>query len=195
MATIPAYTINGFTRPELILDQNGNIVLTEAAAAFAEAYGTKALYLGCPPNTPFPPVLPSLLAPTDTNTATNTVAEGALAGASTGLTAHANSLLGFPVTYSLTADSSNGGFQINPTTGEVTVLNSAKIDFESSTGHSYNVTVRASDGILAASHTFAIAVTNVAPVLPPGGSAVGNVTEGAPAEAFSKLKSIVALQT
>ena len=162
MATIPAYTINGFTRPELILDQNGNIVLTEAAAAFAEAYGTKALYLGCPPNTPFPPVLPSLLAPTDTNTATNTVAEGALAGASTGLTAHANSLLGFPVTYSLTADSSNGGFQINPTTGEVTVLNSAKIDFETS-GGSYGITVDAFDGSVHSAQNFTIVVQNAAP--------------------------------
>ena len=47
MATIPAYSINGFTRPELILDGFGNIVLDDTAAAFAQTYGLKALFLGC----------------------------------------------------------------------------------------------------------------------------------------------------
>jgi hypothetical protein len=61
MATIAAYTINGFTRPELTLDLFGNIVLDDTATAFAQTYGLRALYLGCPPNTPYPPVLPSLL--------------------------------------------------------------------------------------------------------------------------------------
>ena len=56
MTTIPAFTIGGITRPELFLDPNGNIVLTPDAQAFAGQYGLKALYLGVPPGTPFPPV-------------------------------------------------------------------------------------------------------------------------------------------
>src|ERR1700712_1653527 len=99
MATIPAYTINGFTRPELILDGFGNMVLNETAAAFAQAYGLKRLYLGATPRTPYPPVLPSLLLPTDTNGAPNPVAEGAAANTTVGITAHSTSILGFPVTY------------------------------------------------------------------------------------------------
>src|ERR1700738_696384 len=79
MVTIPAYSINGFTRPELILDGFGNIVLDDTASAFVQTYGLRALYIGCPPSTPYPPVLPSLLFPTDTNGAPNTVAEGAAA--------------------------------------------------------------------------------------------------------------------
>src|ERR1700754_774187 len=106
MPTIPAYTINGLTRPELIIDGSGNIVLDDTASAFAQAYGVKALYLGCPPGTPYPPVLPSILAPIDTNGAANTVAEGAAMGTTVGLTAHSTSLLGFPITYSLIGDSS-----------------------------------------------------------------------------------------
>ena len=51
MTTIPAYSIGGITRPELFLDPNGNIVLDPAAQSFADQYGLKALYLGCPPGT------------------------------------------------------------------------------------------------------------------------------------------------
>lgn len=179
MATIPAYTINGFTRPELILDGFGNIVLDDTASAFAQAYGLRALYIGCPPNTPYPPVLPSLLFPTDTNIAPNTAAEGAAANTTVGITAHATSILGFPVTYSLTADSSGGGFQINATTGVVSVAVPGKIDFESSTGHSYSITVRANDGILTTSQTFTIAVSDVAPSTPADANAAANtVAEG-----------------
>ncbi|MDO9381233.1 MAG: calcium-binding protein [Hyphomicrobiaceae bacterium] len=54
--TIPAFTINGFTRPELHLDATGHILLEGEAAAFAAAYGTKLLYMGVPESTPFPPV-------------------------------------------------------------------------------------------------------------------------------------------
>ena len=142
MATIAAYTINGFTRPELTLDLFGNIVLDDTATAFAQTYGLRALYLGCPPSTPYPPVLPSLLFPGDTNDAPNSVAEGAAANTTVGVTAHAISILGFPVNYSLTGDSSGGGFKINSTTGVVSVADPSKIDFESSPGHSYNITVR-----------------------------------------------------
>src|ERR1700704_2973001 len=180
MATIPAYSINGFTRPELILDGFGNIVLDDTASAFVQTYGLRALYIGCPPSTPYPPVLPSLLFPTDTNGAPDTVAEGAAANTTVGITAHATSILGFPVTYSLTADSSGGGFQINPTPGVVSVAVPSRIDFESSPGHSYSITVRANDGILTTSRTFTIGVSDVAPSTPADANAAANtVAEGA----------------
>ncbi|MES2193997.1 MAG: calcium-binding protein [Pseudomonadota bacterium] len=54
--TLPAVTVNGFTRPELHLDATGHIILDGPALAAAEAYGTKFLYLGVPESTPFPPV-------------------------------------------------------------------------------------------------------------------------------------------
>ena len=54
--TVPEFTINGFTRPELHLDATGHIILDASAAAAAAAYGTKFLYLGMPESTPYPPV-------------------------------------------------------------------------------------------------------------------------------------------
>ena len=54
--SIPAYTINGFTRPALYLDSTGHIILDAAAAAVVAEYGTKFLYLGVPASTPYPPV-------------------------------------------------------------------------------------------------------------------------------------------
>jgi hypothetical protein len=53
---IAAYTINGITRPALNLDSTGHIILDQPAADFASAYGIKALYLGVPASTPYPPV-------------------------------------------------------------------------------------------------------------------------------------------
>ena len=61
--TIPAYTFGGITRPALILDDQGQIVLFGAAAQFAATYGLKALYAGVPPGTPYPPVTDSLSTP------------------------------------------------------------------------------------------------------------------------------------
>ena len=51
-----AQTFGGITRPTLTLDATGHIILDQAATEFAAAYGTKALYLGMPESTPFPPV-------------------------------------------------------------------------------------------------------------------------------------------
>ncbi len=179
--TIPAYTFGGITRPELILDDTGHIVLFGAAADFAATYGLKALYAGCPPGTPYPPVLDSLLAPNDTNGAPNTVAEGAASGTTVGITAQTISPIG-PVTYSLVGDNSGGGFKINATTGVVTVNDATKIDFESAPGHQYTVTVQASDPIITTTKTFTIAVTDVAPSTPADTNAGANtVAEGAAA--------------
>jgi large repetitive protein len=180
MPTIPAYTINGFTRPELHLDSSGNIVLDPVATQFAATYGIRALYIGVPASTPYPPVPASLTTPSDANGSANSVAEGAAAGTAVGITASATNTTGEPVIYSLTADSSNGGFAINPTTGVVTVANAAKIDFESNPGHTYSITVEANDGILTSSQSFTIGVSNVAPTMPVDANAAANsVAEGA----------------
>jgi len=182
MTTIPAYTIGGITRPELHLDPAGNIILDPAAQGFADTYGMKALYLGCPPSTPWPPVPGFLSPPVDTNAAANSVAEGAPANTSANITAHSTSLLGLPVTYSLTSDSSGGGFKINATTGVVSVADSSKIDFESSAGHAYSITVRASDGIFTSSQSFTVGVSDVVPTTPTDSNATANgVAEGAAA--------------
>jgi hypothetical protein len=172
MTTVPAYTINGFTRPELQLDSTGHIVLDATAAAFAAAYGTKSLYLGLPANTPFPPVASSLSTPIDSNAAGNSVLEGASAGTSVNITVSATSSSGNPVTYSLT-ENSNGRFQID-SSGVVTVANGNLIDYETAPGHAYTITVRASDGILTSSQNFTIGVGDVndnAPVFTSGTAA------------------------
>jgi hypothetical protein len=52
----PAYTINGFTRPELHFNSAGDIILDAPALAVAAAYGVKFLYAGLPESTPYPPV-------------------------------------------------------------------------------------------------------------------------------------------
>src|SRR5882757_7237983 len=180
MTSIPAYSIGGITRPELFLDPSGNIVLTPAAQSFVDTYGIKALYFGCPPGTPFPPISGLLLTtPVDTDAATNTVLEGAAAGTAVHLTASAHDIVGFPITYTLT-NNANGAFQIDAHTGVVTVLDPSKIDYESTPGHASTITVQASDGIFTSSQNFTIAVGNVAPVTPTDGNAATNtVVEGA----------------
>ncbi|TYO63879.1 hypothetical protein FXV83_25000 [Bradyrhizobium hipponense] len=120
--------------------------------------------------------------PVDGNAATNTVAEGAAAGTSVGITASSSDVNGPAVSYSLVGDSSNGGFTINSTTGVVTVADPTKIDYESAAGHAYSVTVQASDGTLNSQQIFSIAVTDVAPSTPIDGNAAANtVAEGAAA--------------
>ncbi|MHC2467049.1 beta strand repeat-containing protein [Bradyrhizobium embrapense] len=180
MTTIPAYTIDGLTRPELQLDSTGHIVLDAAAQAFADTYGLQYLYLGCPPGTLWPPVTDQLSAPIDANAGNNTVIEGAAANTLVNITALATSSSGHAVTYSLIGDSSGGGFKIDPNTGVVTVADPAKINYVTSPGHAYTITVQASDGIATSAQSFAIAVTDVAPSTPVDSNAAANkVAEGA----------------
>jgi VCBS repeat-containing protein len=96
--------------------------------------------------------------PTDSNISANSVTEGALNGALVGITALATDPAGGAVTYSL-SDSAGGRFAINSSTGVVSVANGALIDFEVATSHA--ITVQASDGVLASSQSFTIAVANV----------------------------------
>ncbi|MDO9299008.1 tandem-95 repeat protein [Bradyrhizobium sp.] len=156
--TAPPYTVGGITRPALIFDNAGNIILTPEAAAFQAAYGTKALYAGLPANTPFPPVAPTLSAPADNNGGVNSVLENAAIGTQVGIAAQANNPSGLPLTYSL-SDSAGGRFQIDAATGVVTVA--AALDYETAPGFAYDITVQATDGILTTSQTFTIGVGNV----------------------------------
>src|SRR5207248_1416784 len=113
--------------------------------------------------------------PTDSNAAANTVAEGAAAGTTVGVTASATDVNGGTVTYTLTGDTSGGGFAVNSTTGVVTVADATKIDHESSAAApSYAVTVQASDGTLSSSQTFTIGVTDVAPSAPADNDGAAN---------------------
>jgi hypothetical protein len=118
--------------------------------------------------------------PVDNNGAANSIAEGAANGSAVGVTAFSTDINGPGVTWSLSSDSSGGGFTINSTTGVITVADSTKIDYETAAGHAYNVTARASDGTLASAQTFTIAVTDIAPSAPTDTNAATNsVAEGA----------------
>jgi VCBS repeat-containing protein len=123
-------------------------------------------------------VAPSV--PGDSDGAANTVVEGAANGTVVGVTAFSTDVNGGPLTYSLTGDTSVGGFTINATTGVITVADSTKINFETAPGHAYSVTAQASDGTLTSSQTFTIAVTDVAPSAPvDSDGAIDTVAEGA----------------
>jgi VCBS repeat-containing protein len=121
-------------------------------------------------------------APVDSNAAANTVAEGAANGTAVGITASSNEVNGPAVTWSLTGDTSGGGFTINATTGVITVADGTKIDYESSPSHAYTVTATASDGSLTSSQAFTINVSDVAMTTPVDANGAGNsVAEGAAA--------------
>ncbi|WP_456784475.1 cadherin domain-containing protein [Bradyrhizobium sp. USDA 4516] len=116
--------------------------------------------------------------PSDGNNATNTVAEGAAAGTTVGITVHATDVDSPTVTYSL-SDDAGGRFAIDASTGVVTVANASLLDFETATSH--NITVKAADASGAfTTQTFSIAVTDVAPTQPvDGNNATNTVSEGA----------------
>src|SRR3954466_12538414 len=82
--------------------------------------------------------------PVDSNPAANTVLEGAANGTAVGITASSSDINGGAVTWSLTGDTSGGGFTINAATGVITVADGSKIDYESSAGHAYSLTATAS---------------------------------------------------
>jgi VCBS repeat-containing protein len=118
--------------------------------------------------------------PVDSNAAANTVVEGAANGTAVGITASSTDVNGPGVTWSLTGDTSSGGFTINATTGVITVADGSKIDYESASGHAYTVTATASDGTLTTSHAFTINVSDVGLSTPTDSNAAANsVAEGA----------------
>jgi Ca2+-binding RTX toxin-like protein len=109
------------------------------------------------------------------------VAEGAAADTLVGITAHSTDSDSPTITYSLTADTSSGGFKIDSSTGVISVADSTKINYESAAGHAYSITVQADDGDGGTStQDFSIAVTDVAPSASSDGNAAANsVAEGA----------------
>jgi Ca2+-binding RTX toxin-like protein len=119
--------------------------------------------------------------PTDNNAAANTVAENAAAGTLAGLTASAFDPDTAVLVYSLTNDA-GGAFQIDPTTGVVSVRDASKLNYEAlGPGKSLSVTVQATDGFELATQTFAIAITDV--------------NEAPTALAFSNVRSTLAEST
>ena len=66
--------------------------------------------------------------------------------------------LGDTLTYSL-VNNAGGRFAINATTGEITVANGSKLDYEANTSHT--VTVRVSDGSLSSQTVLTIDVNDV----------------------------------
>ena len=96
---------------------------------------------------------------TDSNAAPNSVAENATVGTTVGITAFASDADGSDtVSYSL-SDDAGGLFQIDSTTGVVTVAPGASIDFETATSHSIEVTATSTDGSTS-TQTFSIGVTD-----------------------------------
>src|SRR3954452_11095524 len=120
--------------------------------------------------------------PEDTDASANAVAEGAAVNTTVGITAHSTFANGSAdVDYSLSADSSGGGFKIDQSSGVVTVADPSKIDFESSPGHLYTITVRATkNDNFFSDQTFTISVNDVAPSTPVDSNPAANtVLEGA----------------
>ena len=75
----------------------------------------------------------------DANGTVNSVVEGAANGTHVGVTVAWGGWKSPALFYTLTGDTSGGGFAINPSTGEITVLDGSKIDFENANlAHSYS---------------------------------------------------------
>jgi VCBS repeat-containing protein len=123
----------------------------------------------------------------DSNAASETVNEGAAVNTLVGIDADSTDPLGPAVIWSITSDSSGGGFKID-TNGVVSVADASKIDYENApgVGHSYSIVVQASDGVGGTtSRNFSIVVNNVNPTTPTevaDGTPGGSVTEGAAAD-------------
>lgn len=120
--------------------------------------------------------------PEDTDGAANAITEGAAVNTTVGITAHSTFANGnAPLDYSLSGDSSGGGFKIDQNTGVVTVADPSKIDFESSPGHVYSITVVATkNNNFSSEQTFTISVNDLAPSTPVDSNAAANtVLEGA----------------
>lgn len=102
--------------------------------------------------------------PVDINVAVNQVFEGAAAGTTVGIDIDASDA--WPIVtdnavYSIISDTSNGGFQINPTTGLVTVADGTKLDYETATQHTIIVQALDRIGGNASTAAFVISILDV----------------------------------
>ena len=116
-------------------------------------------------------------APIDSNSAPNSVAEGAANGTQVGITAFSTIPNGGMVTYSL-SNNAGGRFGIDANSGVVTVANSSLLNFESAAAHTITVQANAGSGS-AMSQSFTIGVSNVNPTTPIDSNQTANsVPEG-----------------
>src|SRR3546814_775034 len=99
-----------------------------------------------------------LSVPVDIDPDPNTVHEDAPAGTIVHVEAQSTDGDGEAVTYSL-SDDAGGRFQVDSTTGVVSVAPGALLDFETEASH--HITVVASDGTLTNSQTFTITIIDV----------------------------------
>jgi protocadherin Fat 4 len=98
----------------------------------------------------------------DTDGSANTIAEDASNGDSVGITASATDADGSnnTVTYSL-SDDAGGIFEIDASTGEVSIADASGIDYEDATSHTIEVTATSADGSTS-TQSYTIDVTDVA---------------------------------
>src|ERR1700709_1073107 len=125
-------------------------------------------------------VLGKVSVPEDTNNSPNGIAEGAAVNTTVGITAHSTFANGnASLDYTLSADSSGGGFKIDHNTGVVTVADPSKIDFESAPiidgFHTYTITVLATkNNNFSSEQTFKTRVSDVPPSAPADSNAAAN---------------------
>ena len=81
------------------------------------------------------------------------------------------------LSFTLTGDSSGGGFAVNSATGALTVANGSLIDFETS-GGAHTLTVLAQLGSLSKALTFTVGVTDAPPTIS-SNAPTGSILEGA----------------
>ncbi len=113
--------------------------------------------------------------PVDADADLDHVVEGTATGTLVGITAQATDPNGNPVTYSL-ANDDGGRFQINATTGVVSVLNGALLDYETAALRS--ITVRATDSLGAFSDSvFAISLDDFTGDQPVDSDAASDVVD------------------
>jgi len=116
--------------------------------------------------------------PVDDDIAIDEIAESAASGTPVGITAAAMDPNGPAIVFALT-DNAGGRFEINASTGVVTVLDGTLLNYEDATSH--DITVQASDGAGGTStQTFTIHVINENPTVPVDDDTVTNeAAEGA----------------
>ncbi|MBI1373590.1 MAG: tandem-95 repeat protein, partial [Phycisphaera sp.] len=101
-------------------------------------------------------------APVDAEADVNSVPEGAANGTLVGITAMAVDPSGGAVAYSLSSNA-GGRFQIDPTTGVVSVRGGSLLDYETATSHTIRVRATDTSGLYSDA-MFVINITNIAPV-------------------------------
>jgi large repetitive protein len=168
-----AYQINATTGVVTVLDASkivstGQSIIVRASDGTQSTSGTFVISSANPS------------APVDSNASTNVIAEGAAAGTLVGVTAISTDPRAGSISYSL-ADDAGGRFQIDGTSGVVTVKDGTGLNFETATSHT--ITVRASSTLSGFStQTFTIAVGNVVPTTPTDANSADNIVlEGAAA--------------